>query len=85
MTWHLPSHITFTQTSTGAVLLDTRRGRYWQMNDTAALVIRHLTEEEGVESALADLRERYPEAAGDLAADVHRMLEKLEAAELVVR
>ncbi|MFD0886609.1 lasso peptide biosynthesis PqqD family chaperone [Streptosporangium algeriense] len=85
MAWRLPAHVTFTETDTGAVLLDNRRGRYWQTNDTAAIVLKCLVAEEDLESAVAALRERYPDAAERAADDVRRMVDKLAAAKLVIR
>ncbi|MER7211972.1 lasso peptide biosynthesis PqqD family chaperone [Streptosporangium sp. NPDC000239] len=85
MAWRLPAHVTFTETDTGAVLLDNRRGRYWQTNDTAAIVLKCLMAEGDLESAVAVLRERYPDAADRAADDVQQMIEKLAAAKLVTR
>jgi Coenzyme PQQ synthesis protein D (PqqD) len=83
MTWRLHAHVTFTETETGAVLLDTHRGRYWQMNGTAAVVVRHLVQEGDVQSAVADLCERYPESTDDVVVDIQRVVEELRAAGLV--
>ncbi|MFF5205260.1 lasso peptide biosynthesis PqqD family chaperone [Streptosporangium sp. NPDC000396] len=84
MAWRLPAHVTFTETDTGAVLLDNRRGRYWQTNDTAAIVLKCLLHEGEIGPAVAALRERYPDAAERVTADVQHMIEKLAAAKLVV-
>ncbi|SDM14842.1 lasso peptide biosynthesis PqqD family chaperone [Nonomuraea jiangxiensis] len=84
MAWRLPAHVTFTKTDTGAVLLDNRRGRYWQTNDTAAIVLDRILRHESVESAVADLCVRYPDSAEQITADVQDMLTKLAAAKLVI-
>ncbi|MEU8381517.1 lasso peptide biosynthesis PqqD family chaperone [Streptosporangium sp. NPDC048865] len=84
MAWRLPAHVTFTETDTGAVLLDNRRGRYWQTNDTAAIVLKHLLHGDDLEPAIAALRERHPDAAEHVVADVQHMIEKLAAAKLVI-
>ncbi|MEU0566540.1 lasso peptide biosynthesis PqqD family chaperone [Nonomuraea sp. NPDC005983] len=84
MAWHLPAHVTFTKTDTGAVLLDSRRSRYWQTNDTAAIVLDRLMQGADVESAVADLCTRYPDSAEQITADVQNMLGKLAAAKLVI-
>lgn len=83
MTWHLPVHITFTETPTGAVLLDRRRGKYWQLNGSAAVVVKHLLHDGDISSAVAVLADRYP-AAIDVTTDVRRVVEELAAAELMV-
>jgi coenzyme PQQ synthesis protein D (PqqD) len=38
----LADHVSVTETEDGVVLLDQRAGRYWQLNQTAALVLRCL-------------------------------------------
>ncbi|WP_326820291.1 lasso peptide biosynthesis PqqD family chaperone [Streptosporangium sp. NBC_01756] len=83
MAWRLYAHVTFTKTDTGAVLLDNRRGRYWQTNDTAAVVLERIQRNEDIESAVAELCVRYPDAAAQIMADVHHMLTKLAEAKLV--
>lgn len=36
--WQLESHVNLVDTGDGAVLLDTRRGTYWQVNASAAAI-----------------------------------------------
>ncbi|GII95026.1 lasso peptide biosynthesis PqqD family chaperone [Sinosporangium siamense] len=73
----LAQNISFVETEYGGVLLDGRRGKYWQLNETAAIVVksvvqgedldgatRRLTEEFEVEAALA--REDVEDIVGDL-------------------
>ncbi|MBC3844429.1 PqqD family protein [Streptacidiphilus sp. 4-A2] len=38
----LRPHVTATPSGRGMILLDTRSGKYWQLNDTGALVLRNL-------------------------------------------
>jgi hypothetical protein len=39
---HLRADVTYCDTEDGLVLLDGRRGRYWQLNTTGATVLRAL-------------------------------------------
>ncbi|MFD5030741.1 lasso peptide biosynthesis PqqD family chaperone [Streptomyces sp. NPDC058220] len=83
MTFALAPHVTITGTDHGMVLLNERTGRYWQMNDTGALVLRCLLDGGTVESAVAALRERFPDAAQNTTGDVERVIAALCAAKVV--
>jgi Coenzyme PQQ synthesis protein D (PqqD). len=83
MSFSLAPYVTATDTEHGVVLLDERTGRYWQMNDTAAVVLRCLLAGGGVESAITTLRSRFPEAADHIAQDVTDLVEALRAARVV--
>ena len=54
MNFALAPHVTATPTEHGVVLLDERTGRYWQMNDTAALVLRCLLDVEAPSGVRGD-------------------------------
>jgi hypothetical protein len=82
MRFSLDPHVTVTETADGAVLLHRGTGRYWQVNGTAAEVLRCVVDGDTTEHAVAELRARYPEAADAVAADVYRLLASLRAAEL---
>jgi hypothetical protein len=82
MSFTLAAHVTATQTEHGVVLLDERTGRYWQMNDTAALVLRCLLDGGTAEQAAATLRDRFPIAADQASADVAALIEALRAAQV---
>jgi hypothetical protein len=82
MRFTLDPHVTVTETADGAVLLHGRTGRYWQVNGTAAEVLRCVLDGDTTEHAVADLQARYPEAADLVAGDVHRLLAALRDAEL---
>ncbi|MEV0370684.1 lasso peptide biosynthesis PqqD family chaperone [Streptomyces sp. NPDC050636] len=79
----LAPHITSARTPGGLVLLNTRTGRYWQLNDTGTLVLEHLLAGGSCTSAAAELRTRHPEAADRVEADTVGLLETLKSAELV--
>lgn len=83
MTLALAPHVCATVTEDGMVLLDERTGRYWQLNGTGAAVLRHLLDGSTVDAAAARLRERHPDAADRIAADVAGLLDSLHAAKLV--
>jgi hypothetical protein len=46
MTVKLARDVTLTDIDTGAVLLDGRRGRYWQLNSSGSAVLRRLLDGE---------------------------------------
>lgn len=77
MNYSLTPHITMTETEHGMVLLDESNGRYWQMNGTGALVLRHILKEGDAESAITELRERHPAAADRIEADVTALITAL--------
>ncbi|MEU8425046.1 lasso peptide biosynthesis PqqD family chaperone [Micromonospora sp. NPDC048835] len=79
----LSSHVTIAETDSGAVLLDERAGRYWQLNDTGILVVRCLLAGGSVETAVALLRERFLHTDQEAATDVARLVTMLRQAELV--
>jgi len=82
MNFALAPHVTATPTEHGVVLLDERTGRYWQMNDTAALVLRCLLDGGTVESAVTALRTRFPDAGDQLTQDVTALVDALRAAKV---
>jgi hypothetical protein len=68
------------------VLLDEASGRYWQINGTAALVLRALLDGATEHEAAQRLVERYPAVAVSRAADdVASVVVSLSDARLVVR
>lgn len=83
MTFSLASHVTSTETDTGMVLLDGRTGRYWQLNDTGALVLRCLLAGGTVASAASALRTRFSGAPEAATADVEKLVDALRAAKMV--
>jgi hypothetical protein len=83
VTLSLASHVTSTETNTGMVLLDERSGRYWQLNDTGALVLRCLLAGGTVASAASALRERFSGTPEVATADVEKLVDALRAAKMV--
>ena len=82
MTFALAPHVTATPTELGMVLLDERTGRYWQLNDTGATVLRCLLDGGSVESAVTALRIRFPDAGDQLTQDVTALVEALRTAKV---
>jgi hypothetical protein len=71
-------------TATGAVLLDRRTGRYWQLNLTGAEVLRAL-ETIGTTSGMAQtLAARYDVDAEAVDQDITALLDRLRVGGLVV-
>jgi hypothetical protein len=73
---------TLAETEGGTVLLDQRRGHYFQLNDSGALVLRALLAGATVQGAAEALCDRYPVASGQAAADVTALLDALRTAKL---
>ncbi|MDT0322272.1 lasso peptide biosynthesis PqqD family chaperone [Streptomyces millisiae] len=74
--------ITACDAADGMVLLDERTGRYWQLNATAAQVLRALLDgraPEEIASGLAATHEVRPERA---AADIAALIDHLATARL---
>ncbi|MGK5532623.1 lasso peptide biosynthesis PqqD family chaperone [Streptomyces sp. URMC 129] len=77
MSLRLRRDVTARDTGTGMVLLDERKGRYWQLNATGALVLRALlagaTVEEAAERLAADRAVAREQAAADVGALIQRL------------
>ncbi|GGM39181.1 hypothetical protein GCM10012275_07630 [Longimycelium tulufanense] len=80
----LASDVTVTETDDGAVLLDERRGRYWQLNRTGAFVLKQICEGANAEKSAHRLAEREPVSPDDALTDVQKLVAGLRAAGLVV-
>jgi hypothetical protein len=84
MTLHLHPDVSAAYTGTGAVLLDRRNGRYWQLNPTGAEVLRALGASGSADGATADLAERHGLDPEDAARDVAALVAALRDGGLVV-
>ncbi|QLE73261.1 lasso peptide biosynthesis PqqD family chaperone [Streptomyces rectiverticillatus] len=84
MTLTLRRDVSATDTEDGMVLLDEQSGSYWQLNSTAALILRTLLDGTP-ERAAQSLTERYPAVSAQRAAtDVAALIDSLSTARLVV-
>ncbi|GAB2791432.1 lasso peptide biosynthesis PqqD family chaperone [Amycolatopsis magusensis] len=83
MSLALADHVSVTETDSGMVLLDQRSGRYWQLNTTAAVVIRTLLDGKQPDDATTVLCARYPADAERVAETVSEFTRALRQAKLV--
>ncbi|WP_084959537.1 lasso peptide biosynthesis PqqD family chaperone [Thermoactinospora rubra] len=81
---HLREDVSLTSADHGAVLLDERAGRYWQLNSCGALVLGVLLDNGDLERAVAELRLRYNVSAERACMDVAAFLEEMRDKGLVV-
>lgn len=79
----LGKSVSVTETADGAVVLDQRSGKYWQLNPSGAVVLATLlaggTPEQAAEAVVA----RYPVDADRALADVRALVAALRSARLV--
>ncbi|MEU3355341.1 lasso peptide biosynthesis PqqD family chaperone [Streptomyces sp. NPDC037389] len=67
----------------GMVLLDGRSGRYYQVNDSGALVLGVLIEGGGEEEAADALTERYGVSRSRALADIDKIVRQLRSTGLM--
>ncbi|MCP2170075.1 lasso peptide biosynthesis PqqD family chaperone [Goodfellowiella coeruleoviolacea] len=79
----LAEHVKVIDTGDGAVLLDERASRYWQINGTGAAILDRLLAGDDPESAADALRQRFPDAGERIGTDIRNLLDALRAAKLV--
>ncbi|MDQ1024147.1 hypothetical protein QF035_001729 [Streptomyces umbrinus] len=85
MSLSLRSDVCATDTADGMVLLDEVTGRYWQLNRTAALVLRGLIDGAEPSDMARALCEAYPRLTAERAdADTASITRALMASRLVV-
>jgi hypothetical protein len=77
----LARDVTLTVVDSGAVLLDGRRGRYWQLNHSGAGVLRQLLDGTAPDAAAAGLC--APVSDDQARQDVQALIDALSAAKLV--
>ena len=76
--------LTSADTEYGTVLLDERAGRYWQLNPSAAVIMRVLAEGGDRGRAAAALLEQFDVDPDDARRDVDSLVAALTEAGLVV-
>lgn len=79
----LGKHVTLSESEDGAVLLDLRSGRYWQLNPTGVLVLRTLLDGGDEQHAVAAVAVRYSVDPDRARADVRSLVTALRDARLV--
>lgn len=83
MTITLAPDIAATETGDETVLLDERRGRYFKLNPTGALILRALLDGRDAGQAVALLREQFGIEEQRARADVSDLIEALRTAKLI--
>jgi Coenzyme PQQ synthesis protein D (PqqD) len=83
MTMRLRTGVSSAETDYGIMLLDEDSGRYWNLNPTAALVLRTLLDGGTPDQAADELSEQYAVEAAAAGRDVRELLDGLRAAGLV--
>jgi hypothetical protein len=79
----LGKDVAFTETEDGAVLLDQRSGKYWQLNGSGALILRTLLAGGAPRDAAEAVADRYPVEAEQALTDVETLVQALHTARLV--
>ncbi len=79
----LHADVTACPTEDGMVLLDERRGRYWQLNGTGALVVQALLDGATPQQVADQLARTRPVSPQRAAADVAALVDQLSQAKLV--
>ncbi|MEF9906377.1 lasso peptide biosynthesis PqqD family chaperone [Streptomyces sp. P9-A2] len=79
----LARDVTLTPVDSGAVLLDGRRGRYWQLNRSGSTILRKLLDGESPDAAAASLSAAAPVSEAQVQQDVKALVDALSAAHLV--
>jgi Coenzyme PQQ synthesis protein D (PqqD) len=83
MTVRLRADVSTADTGAGMVVLDERAGRYWQLNQTGALVLRLLLDGVAPRQIAQTLAQRRAVHTEQAAADVTTFLAQLRTAGLV--
>ena len=85
MTIQFNEHVTMTRTEYGAVLLDQKQGKYWQLNPTATMVADALLAGRSVPDALAEVMRAFDVDQQRAAADVTALVDGMRAAGVILR
>jgi hypothetical protein len=85
MTLRLRDGVSSADTDYGIVLLDESSGQYWNLNPTAALVLRTLLDGGAPAEAVRQVTEQYAVDADTAGRDVRELLDGLRLAGLVER
>ncbi|MBG0569195.1 lasso peptide biosynthesis PqqD family chaperone [Actinoplanes aureus] len=80
MTLRLHDDIVLNETEYGAVLLNQRRGTYWQLNPTGTAIIKAMLENDDVEATAKVLAERFDVDFERACQDVRSLVAEMQAA-----
>jgi hypothetical protein len=84
MALSFPPDVTTVDTGDGLVLLDEKKGRYWQLNGAGAAAVRMLLDGDPPPVVAARLAGDFPGASQRALADVESLISALTRARLVV-
>ncbi|WP_030144841.1 lasso peptide biosynthesis PqqD family chaperone [Spirillospora albida] len=82
MTLRLRPGVSTADTAYGTVLLDERSGEYWQLNPTAALIVRRLSGGDDPATTATALSAEFDVSPGQALRDVTALLDQLRTAKL---
>jgi hypothetical protein len=83
MTLKLRDGVSTANTDYGVMLLDEDSGEYWNLNPTAAVVLRTLLDGRSPQQAVQELTSQYSVDAGSASRDVQDLVAELHSAGLV--
>jgi Coenzyme PQQ synthesis protein D (PqqD) len=83
MTLKLRDGVSTANTDYGVMLLDEDSGQYWNLNPTAAVVLRTLLDGGSPQQAVQDLTSQYSVDAGTASRDVQDLVAELHSVGLV--
>ena len=83
MTLKLRDGVSTADTDYGVMLLDEDSGQYWNLNPTAAVVLRTLLDGGSPQQAVQELTSQYSVDAGTASRDVQDLVGELHSAGLV--
>jgi hypothetical protein len=83
MTLKLRDGVSTANTDYGVMLLDEDSGQYWNLNPTAAVVLRTLLDGGSPQQAVQELTSQYSVDAGTASRDVQDLVAELHSAGLV--
>jgi Coenzyme PQQ synthesis protein D (PqqD) len=83
MTLKLRDGVSTANTDYGVMLLDEDSGEYWNLNPTAAVVLRTLLDGRSPQQAVQELTSQYSVDAGTASRDVQDLVAELHSAGLV--
>jgi len=79
----LARDVTLTPIESGAVLLDGRRGRYWELNESGSNALQKLLDGDSIESAATGLFASAPVSDEQACGDLQALVDALQSANLV--
>ncbi len=85
MVFRVADHVSLTPTDGGAVLLDAKKSRYWQLNSTGARIVELVEEGKPGSSIARILSDELDAPIARIETDVESLVSSLLKARLIVR